>query len=60
MIFYVETISNRSDRRGPMDPRNGWPTMHSSLLTEADSIEDARTFFEQKFPGDVLEVLPYE
>ena len=55
----VETKSNKSDRKGPLDPRNGWPTIHHSLIVEANSLKEATIMFEKKFPGDVLVVLEY-
>lgn len=61
MKFYVETISNISDRRkGPIDPATGWTTVHSTLICEASTEAEAQELFEKKFPRDVLAVLPLD
>lgn len=54
--FYVETKNNISDRKGPIDKTTGFPTFHPSLIVEAESIEEAKLYFNKKFPNNVLEV----
>ena len=57
-LFYMETKNNLSDRlTGPIDPCNGWPTIHPSFLVETESLEEAVTHFLAKFPNNVLIVL---
>ena len=56
--FYVETLDNTSNRwRGAIDPRNGFPTIHSSLTVERNTEAEARAYFETKFPGNVMAVI---
>jgi hypothetical protein len=56
MKWYVETKNNISDRKGPIDEKTGWPTIHPSLIIEASNEIEAREYFELKFPNNVAEV----
>jgi hypothetical protein len=57
MKYVVETKSDKSNRKGPIDLKTGWPTYHKSLIVEANSEDEARVLFEKKFPGDILYIL---
>lgn len=59
MQFYVETKNDLSDKKGPIDPRNGFPTIHADFLIEASTIDAALKIANQKFPNNVEIVIPY-
>ncbi len=52
--FYCETIDRTSSvLKGPIDPKNGFPTVHESPICEANSSFDAILIFQKRFPGNV-------
>lgn len=54
MKYYLETISRRSDKPGPIDPATGWPSVSRNFVVEVDSLNEAYEYFKKKYPKDVL------
>lgn len=58
MTTYYMSTKNTLDERlvGPVDPKNGFPTVHKNFMCEAETMQDAEIIFAKRFPGNVLSV----
>lgn len=55
MRFIIETLDNKSDKRGPRDA-NGWPTHHPDFVIHAASKAEADKIAEERYPDNVMVV----